>query len=259
MERRSLCRIALIECDPAAAAALMSALRGAGHSCRRFAGGSDTPGELADMACDLLLIGRISSDTDPAEVIVAARGRFGYGLPIIAIVSPAHPEDFVHALDEGADYCLVRPVAGAVLLAQINAALRRGTSAGPRVEASIGHLRLEPEGLRAYLDDELVELTAKEYALALLLCRNLGVPLGREHILATIWGDDVAPSTRTLDVHVSRLRTKLELRPDRGFTLAALYGRGYRLDFSGAAPAAVEKAMPPRPVRTQPAQLSGQP
>ena len=177
------------------------------------------------------------------------RARLGFALPVIALTARGDAAAMIATLDDGADECLAQPVPPQLLLAQINAALRRASPNGRRIEASVGHLSFQPEGSRVCVGDTPVILTAKEYALALLLCRNLGIPLSREHILETIWGGDVTPLTRTLDVHISRLRTKLELRPERGFRLSALYGRGYRLDHpveAGTRPVPVDAAVSPR-------------
>jgi DNA-binding response OmpR family regulator len=99
------------------------------------------------------------------------------------------------------------------------------------VDGAVGHLVFRREGPSVHVDGAPVLVTAKEYALGLMLCRNLGRPLARDQIFREIWGRDAAVPTRTLDVHVSRLRSKLLLRPDHGFRLSALYGRGYRLDY----------------------------
>ncbi|WP_156678889.1 response regulator transcription factor [Sphingomonas profundi] len=246
MENRSAGRIALVEHDPAVAATLMGALRRAGHACRRFADGASALREIDEARFDLLIVGRDLPDIPARELMAGVRARLGFALPVIGLVRAERPEAIVAALDDGADACLARPVAPALLIAHVNAAMRRASPCGPRIEAALGHLRFQPEGLKVFVDGRPTLLTAKEYALALMLCRNIGRPLDRDHILATIWGDEIAPLTRTLDVHVSRLRAKLELRPDRGFRLVALYGRGYRLDQVAADEAEASPRFTPR-------------
>ena len=73
-------------------------------------------------------------------------------------------------------------------------------------------------------------MTAKEFALALMLFRNLNRPLSRGHLTDTFWGHTAAVQSRTLDTHISALRSKLGLRPERGFILSSVYSFGYRLD-----------------------------
>ena len=79
-------------------------------------------------------------------------------------------------------------------------------------------------------DGQSVALTAKEYALALLLFRNLHRALSRTYILETVWGNEPDLNSRSLDMHISRIRNKLELRPERGFRLTPIYSYGYRLE-----------------------------
>lgn len=79
-------------------------------------------------------------------------------------------------------------------------------------------------------DGRKIALTAKEFALALTLFRQMGENLGRADLLTSIWGRDPNLATRTLDAHVSRIRTKLELYPENGLRLATIYAYGYRLE-----------------------------
>ena len=75
-----------------------------------------------------------------------------------------------------------------------------------------------------------VELTQKEFQLAMLLLSNIGKPLSRAHIRESVWGRNSEVPSRTLDTHVSRVRTKLNLRPESGYLLAPVYSYGYRLE-----------------------------
>ena len=148
----------------------------------------------------------------------------------------------IAALDEGMDHILDWPVPPRLLLAQVNAALRRSGPAVSGIDAAIGHLVFRRDGPSVHVDGAPVLVTAKEYALGLMLCRNLGKPLTREHIFRAIWGEDAVAATRTLDVHVSRLRSKLLLRPDRGFRLSALYGSRLPARFCAGADGAARRA-----------------
>jgi DNA-binding response OmpR family regulator len=78
-----------------------------------------------------------------------------------------------------------------------------------------------------------VELTQKEFELAAFLFRNVGRMLSRGHILESVWGHGPELTTRTVDTHISRVRTKLELNPDHGWRLSAIYHFGYRLESLG--------------------------
>jgi DNA-binding response OmpR family regulator len=83
---------------------------------------------------------------------------------------------------------------------------------------------------RLTMNGTQVDLTQKEFDLALLFFRNLGRPLSRAYILEAVWARDIEIPSRTMDTHVSRIRTKLQLRPDNGFRLAPVYSYGYRLE-----------------------------
>ncbi|TVV71852.1 response regulator transcription factor [Sphingomonas solaris] len=249
MDSPRRCRIALVEHDAMIARSILATLRSAGHVCRRFETGTGALREIDRDQFDLILIERTLPDIASLDLMTGMRARLGYSLPVIGLASDT--EGVVAALDEGVDDCLSRPLPPRLLLAQINAAIRRVPPQAGRVEAVLGHLAFQSDRLSVRVGDTAVPLTAKEYKLALLLCRRSGQALAREDILRTIWGDEVAPLTRTLDVHVSRLRTKLELRPELGFTLSALYGRGYRLDYdpaigAAAPPPAARPALSPR-------------
>ena len=81
------------------------------------------------------------------------------------------------------------------------------------------------------LHGEPVRLKQREYELALFLFHNIGRLLSREHLMQAVWGQELEAGSRSLDTHVSRLRARLDLRPENGMVLAAVYGLGYRLEF----------------------------
>jgi DNA-binding response OmpR family regulator len=80
------------------------------------------------------------------------------------------------------------------------------------------------------VNGQSVELTQKEFDLALLFFRNIGRPLSRAYIREAVWASDAEIASRTMDTHVSRVRSKLLLRPENGFRLAPVYSYGYRLE-----------------------------
>ncbi|MCA3848196.1 MAG: winged helix-turn-helix transcriptional regulator, partial [Burkholderia sp.] len=86
---------------------------------------------------------------------------------------------------------------------------------------------------QAYVGDKAVSLTQKEFELALLLFQHLDRPLSRAHILDLVWKQATDIPSRTMDTHISMLRTKLGLRPENGYRLAPIYGYGYRLERVG--------------------------
>ena len=108
------------------------------------------------------------------------------------------------------------------------------------------YTQFSPGGIEAYGDTvfdggagsvtragQTVSMTAKEFALAQLLFRNLHRALSRNYILETVWGSEPNLNSRSLDMHVSRVRSKLNLRPEHGFRLTPIYSYGYRLERIG--------------------------
>jgi len=86
------------------------------------------------------------------------------------------------------------------------------------------------------LNGEVVQLTNKEYELALLLFHNVGRLLSRSYVMEKVWGTRVELNTRTVDTHISRIRNKLVLRPETGWRLMSVYHHGYRLENIGQKP-----------------------
>jgi DNA-binding response OmpR family regulator len=108
--------------------------------------------------------------------------------------------------------------------------VRRSPSCAEAMTETYGRHTFDLGSRRLLVDGEAPHLTPKEFTLALLLFRNLNRAVSRTHLLETIWGIDPALATRTLDIHVSKIRSKLGLRPESGYRLSPVYGFGYRLE-----------------------------
>ncbi|MCV9992573.1 winged helix-turn-helix domain-containing protein, partial [Burkholderia pseudomallei] len=116
-----------------------------------------------------------------------------------------------------------------VLLARIDSLLRRAYSLNAETAVrEFGPYRFDANLKQAYVGDQPVNLTMKEFELALLLFQNLDRPLSRAHIVDLIWKQAADIPSRTLDTHMSMLRAKLGLRPGSGYRLTPIYGYGYR-------------------------------
>jgi two-component system response regulator RegX3 len=140
-------------------------------------------------------------------------------------------EDIVSVLRAGADDYLVKPVRKFEMLARIEAVVRR---ARPEERASevlvAGDISLDTGRREVTRKGDSVELTQKDFDLAVFLFRNQGRLLSRGHIYESVWGASTDINTRTIDTHVSRIRTRLSLTPENGWRLAAVYQHGYRLE-----------------------------
>ena len=136
----------------------------------------------------------------------------------------------MRALEEGADDYVIKPAKQRELLARIFAVVRRA-SAIDDAQTAIEHEPFVTDlgNHQVQRDGERIDVTQKEYELIVFLFRNVGRVLSRAQILESIWGRNPDINTRTVDTHVSRIRTKLSLTPDTGWKLSSIYQHGYRL------------------------------
>ena len=225
-------RIALLEAGRCQTKLLTHWLRTAGHQVRAFEQDEELLRTLARETFAAVLLDWQLPELSGIDMLRKLRQRLQANVPLIFCTARNREEDIVKALRAGADDCLVKPVRRAELLARLQAVTRRGC--GVPLESAlldVGVFRVNCQTRSVTRDNERVELTAKNFALAALLLNNVGRVLSRGHLLETIWGQGAARSaSRSLDTHISRLRTKLKLTPEYGWRLAAVYGYGYRLD-----------------------------
>ena len=224
-------RVAVLEDDAHVGQLLGLWLEEAGHVPQVFATGAAFTKTLARESFDLLLLDWMLPDTTGDKVLQWVRANVDWPIPVIFVTARDSEEDIVAALTLGADDYLAKPVRHDEFLARVSALARR---THPPAKPS-GMLRFPPfeldlGGRRVRRGEDNVELTQKEYELALFLFRNQGRLLSRGHILQSVWGHQPDLTTRTVDTHVSRLRSKLGLTPDTGWQLNSIYNHGYRLE-----------------------------
>jgi DNA-binding response OmpR family regulator len=227
-------RIAILEDDPDQAGLIQQALTGAGHDCALFSSGKALVKEAGRESYDLFLLDWQVPDLSGEEVLRWVRAHVANPVPVMFVTNRDSEEDIVTALSQGADDYMKKPISRAELLARVTALLRRAYPVRTSDVVDHGAYRFDTKTESLQIGGAAVELTQKEFALALFLFNNLGRLLSRGHILQSVWGraDDV-PS-RTMDTHISRIRTKLNLRPENGFKLTPVYNYGYRLEQIGA-------------------------
>jgi two-component system response regulator RegX3 len=152
-------------------------------------------------------------------------------VPIIMLTARDADVDKVVGLEIGADDYVTKPFHTRELLARIKAVLRRSTTsegAGADGVLEGGGIRLDPERFEVTVDGNPVHLPRKEFELLELLMENAGRVLTRETLIDRIWGPDYFGDTRTLDVHVKRLRAKCEPDPHAPRHLVTIRGLGYK-------------------------------
>ncbi len=179
---------------------------------------------------DLVILDLALPGLDGLQVCQAIRRRDHY-LPIIMLTARAEDVDKIVGLEAGADDYVTKPFNARELLARVRAVLRLARhSAGPRREDRLcfGPLEINFTGRQVLKTGQPVDLTPKEFDLLALLARNPGRVFGRDTLLAQVWGYDFDGDSRTVDVHVQRLRRKLEDDPHDPQVLLTVHSIGYK-------------------------------
>lgn len=225
-------RLALLEDDGALRRDIEQIVTDAGHFCHAFPNGRALLTSLRRDSYDLLLLDWNLPDLSGLEILQWARENLTPCPPIMMITSRSDNDDIVTALEAGADDYVIKPVEPSVLSARIGALLRRSYSGEPPPGGREVHgdAVFDHSACTVHIHGEEISLTAKEFGLALILFRNMHRAMSRAHLLEAVWGRNPDLPTRTLDVHISRLRGQLSLRPERGFRLTPVYSYGYRLE-----------------------------
>ena len=224
-------RIALLEDDSEQAATVARWLSEGGHICHAYGRGADLIRDSSHESFDLMILDWEVPDISGIQVLRWVRQRSDSLTPVLFVTARPLEEDIVKALEEGADDYMIKPVRRIELLARANALWRRARSnAATMAVLDFPPYRIDTNERSVVLNGEAVELTQKEYELALFLFRNVGRLLSRGHIFEAVWGRSAVISSRTTDTHLSRVRSKLKLQPEHGYRLSSVYNYGYRLE-----------------------------
>ena len=225
-------RIVILEDDSDQSALLVLWLEEQGHHCDTYVDGLSFLRAYSKDRYDLVILDWMVPKTSGLDVLKHLRAQLDKVVPVIFITQRDAEEDVVEALEAGADDYMAKPVGHKETIARVNAIARR---MGFGEENTADSYDLPPylidTNLRqVYRDGTLVGMTQKEYELALFLFKNLGRIISRGHLLQMVWGTSAAINTRTVDTHVSRLRTKLGLDNEVNWKLTSVYRNGYRLE-----------------------------
>lgn len=224
-------KIALLEDDLAYAETIQEWLQQANFEVDHFKTGLEFLRKYALSQYDLCIFDWALPDMEGPDVMVSIKLKSKNLPPIIFFTGRGEEEDIVRVIESGADDYIVKPASRAILLARINALLRR-TNAKSAIETfyDFGSLKIDTKLRKVTLDGEEVRITDKELDLILYFLKNEGVLLSRAHLMNVVWGASSDIETRKVDVHVSHLRTKLRLTPENGWKLTSIYQQGYRLE-----------------------------
>jgi DNA-binding response OmpR family regulator len=181
---------------------------------------------------DLIILDLMMPKIDGLQACMRIR-EFS-NVPIIMLTARSEDTDKIIGFEYGADDYITKPFNILEVKARIRALLRRaGAAVQKEGRLTAGHIALDPDTRRAWKGEESVELTAKEFDLMELLLRNPGRVYSRENLLNVVWGYEYVGDYRTVDVHVRRLREKLELTPATPQYILTKWGVGYYLKETG--------------------------
>ena len=226
-------RIAILEDDPDQLALLRRWLADAGHDVHGYLAGREAMKHAGRESFDLFILDWQVPDVSGAEVLTWLRANVSKHVPILFITVRDSEEDIVYALENGADDYMVKPARRQEMLARVSALLRRAYPREEQTLLSFPPFEIDTQRGEIRRDGSRIELTPKEFELAVVLFRNIGRLMSRGHLQESVWGRSGDLATRTVDTHVSQVRKKLDLRPESGYRVVPIYNYGYRLEHLG--------------------------
>ena len=223
-------RVLVVEDEESFSDALSFMLRREGFEVVVAATGPDALTEFERSGADFVLLDLMLPGLSGTEVCRALRARSG--VPIIMLTARDSEVDKVVGLEIGADDYVTKPFSSRELVARMRAVLRRRGEEEELLPAVLeaGPVRMDVERHIVTVDGDTVTLPLKEFELLELLLRNAGRVLTRGQLIDRVWGSDYVGDTKTLDVHVKRLRGKIEPDPAVPKHLVTVRGLGYKLE-----------------------------
>lgn len=219
---------AVVEDSRSQAEVLKALLKSEGHQVELFADGNSCIEALKTRGFDFFVIDWTLPDIGGDEVLKHVREKCGWEVPVIFCTGRTDEEAASDILRLGADDYIPKPIRYMEFMARVHVLLRRRQSRPATVQ--FGSIEIDLEGRRIKLDGVDVDLTQREFELAVIFLHNIGRVLSRDELLTSVWARDAGVDTRTVDTHASRLRKKLGLAGESGLMLSSVYGQGYRLD-----------------------------
>jgi two-component system response regulator MtrA len=218
-------RVLVVDDDPALAEMLGIVLRTEGFEPSFVSDGDRALAAFRSTKPDLVLLDLMLPGTDGVDVCRQIRAESG--TPIVMLTARGDTVDVVLGLEVGADDYIVKPFKPKELVARMRARLRRN-DAGAAEVLHIGDVTIDLAGHVVSRDDEPIALTPLEFDLLAALARRPGQVFTREQLLEQVWGYRHAPDTRLVNVHVQRLRAKVERDPEHPELVLTVRGVGYK-------------------------------
>jgi two-component system alkaline phosphatase synthesis response regulator PhoP len=229
-------KILIVDDEPTLLQTVRAYLEQEGYQVRTALDGRAALQEARAFEPDLIVLDIMLPELDGLEVL--RRLRRGDGAPalrdvyVVMLTARADEMDRVVGLELGADDYVTKPFSPRELVARVKASLRRlgGPQESGRSQFIFRHLRLDPEGRMAWKDGEELDLTPIEFDLLQALARHAGRVLSREQLVEQVWGVDYYGDERIVDVHIGRLRKKIEEDPAEPELVTTVWGMGYRFE-----------------------------
>jgi two-component system response regulator RegX3 len=226
-------RVLIVEDEESFADPLAFLLRKEGFTTAIAATGQDALEEFDRNGADIVLLDLMLPGMSGTDVCKALRTRSS--VPVIMVTARDSEIDKVVGLELGADDYVTKPYSARELIARVRAVLRRGGEGSAEADGSPGVLeagpvRMDVERHVVAVNGADVPLPLKEFDLLEYLLRNVGRVLTRGQLIDRVWGADYVGDTKTLDVHVKRLRSKVELDPSTPKHLVTVRGLGYKFE-----------------------------
>jgi DNA-binding response OmpR family regulator len=218
--------VLVIDDDPHICELVSALLRAAGFACVTAADGREGLRALGEHRIDACVVDAMMPRLDGFEFCRLAR-RYHDDLPLLMLTAKGQLTDKATGFEAGADDYLVKPFEGPELVMRVRALLRRYRKVTEQT-VRVGRLELDDDAHVACLNGEALDLPLKEFDLLFLLAAHKGRTLTRDFILDEVWGYDFEGTTRTLDVHINRLRDRFSA--EDGLRIVTVRGLGYRLE-----------------------------
>ena len=220
-------RILIVEDDQLAADAMERGLSESGHDCRRAADGDEGLNAAREGEFDVMIVDRMMPKMDGVQLVETLR-REGDQTPVLFLSALGEVGDRVAGLQAGGDDYLVKPYAFAELIARVEALSRRRETGSVQTLLKVGELEMDLIGRAVHRQGKEIDLQPREFQLLEFMMRHAGQSVTRTMLLEKVWEYHFDPQTNVIDVHISRLRSKIDKGFDRPM-LQTVRGAGYRL------------------------------
>ena len=223
-------RILIVEDEESIARLVAEAMKRQGYTCDIACDGDEALNAASDLIPDLIILDVMLPRLDGFEVARRLKNdRSTKDIPIIMLTARREEEDVLSGFDAGASDYVRKPFSLAELSARVGILIKR---AGPQKTPDrmrAGPIEIDVRSEEAFMDGKPLDLSATEYRLLESLAASAGRTVSRDELLRRVWGMHVG-DTRTLDVHIFRLRRKIEKNPENPEMLRTIRGRGYKLE-----------------------------